>query len=91
MVRMRAESNTMDKVPSELISYLDQRFDQLLSNLAEKKDIDKLQNDVKSLLKKIDDQQTEISSLEAKVAKQAAQIDIIEANNALVESHIKHL
>ena len=35
MVRTRAESSAMDKVPSNLISYLDQRFDQLLSNLAE--------------------------------------------------------
>ena len=51
MVRTRVESNTVDKVPSELISYLDQRFNQLLSNLVEKKDIDKLQNDGKSLLR----------------------------------------
>ena len=71
MVRTRAESSIMDKVPPELMSYLDQRFNQLLSSLAEKKDINRLQHDVKSLLKKIDDQQTEISSLEAKLEKQA--------------------
>ena len=91
MVRTRAESNIMDKVPPELMSYLDQRFNQLLSSLAEKKDINKLQNDVKSLLKKIDDQQTEISSLEAKLEKQATQIDILEARNVLLENHVNHL
>ena len=60
MVKARAESNIMDKVLPELMSFLDQPFNQLLSNLAENKDINQLQHDVKTLLKKIDDQQTEM-------------------------------
>ena len=91
MVRTRAESNILDKVPPELMSYLDQRLNQLLSSLAEKKDMNGLQYNVKSLLKKIDDQQTEISSLEAKLKEQATQIDILKARNVLLENHVNHL
>ena len=70
---------------------MDQCFDQLLLNLAEKKDLDRLQNDVNSLLKEINDQEAKISSLEAKLEKQAAHIDKVEADKVLLESQLKHL
>ena len=84
MVKTRSGAHKMD-LTDELRDYLDARFDQLLTRLATKDDINSLRNEVTKLISdSVEAQGKIISSLETKVEQ-------LEAENVVLKKHVSHL
>ena len=88
MVNTRAGSSTkpteMD-LSSDVKTYLDQQFSQLLQHLATKEDISQMKDEVIVVLhEKIQEQEKRITGL-------VERIDQLEANTAVLECHVAHL
>ena len=84
MVKTRSGAHKMD-LTDELKDYLNAHFDQLLTRLATKDDINSLRNEVTKLISdSVEAQRKIISSLETKVEQ-------LEAENVVLKKHVSHL
>ncbi len=90
--QLRTSSKTLSMEMSDKVKkYLNNKFDELLANLATKKDVTEIKQNVSSIITKLGEQQAKLIALEKNVTKQDEQIQKMEAENLVLKRHVDAL